>query len=181
MAKPMQQQYLDNGQLTRAGRELQQTVLDHAQDGKTQMEIAEELGIDRKTIANLRFADPAFRDELERVMYDASSTVVEDIRQVPYIELDPQRARVKLDALSRYLELRWPRRYGKRMDITVRSLDMGKALADARARQAQVIDSTAKDVTVLTDSESVRQQDSALSAALEHEIADLLGDEEPGA
>lgn len=131
--------------------------------------IAAESGISVKTIQKLKVQYPAFREKLERAAFEGSVIIMEQMRDTPWDELDPQRARVKIEALCRYLELRWPERYGKRLDVTVKTLDIGDALSKARARAATVINSTAYVVhgqPDATDLESVAQPESGIEDLL---------------
>lgn len=145
---------------------IKEPALEAAREGKTYKDIAEMLGMSRTSLLNLRSQDPAFKQMLEDAMFDGSTMVVEELRDVPYVEECPQRARVKIEALCRYLELRWPHRYGKRLDVTVRTLDMRSALDKARERVSkvsQVIDMSPDSNGVYTDSQSV---DTGLLAVL---------------
>jgi len=84
--------------------------------------------------------------------------VLEELKSVPWVENDAARARVKIEALRSYLELRWPHLYGKRLDITVKSLDMREALELARQRAAvrvQPVDNQGDNRALSTDSQSV--------------------------
>lgn len=114
--------------------EIKATALDMAANSNTQREVAESLGIAPRTLARILAEDQGFRDTYDAALYQASSQLLEKLREVPWTEVDAQRARVKIEALSRYLELRWPHRYGKRLDVTVRAVDMRGALARARDR-----------------------------------------------
>lgn len=135
-------------------------------EGLTLQEVCERIGISINALARLRRTQPLFREALERAAYDGSGAILEQLRNIPWDEQDSGRARVKLDALSRYLELRWPERYGKRLDVTMKTIDMGDALAKARERAANTIESTAY-VVDATDTTSV--------AALPGTLADLIG------
>ena len=134
---------------------LKQTAINEAVTGATYRHIAELLGISRTELFNIRQADPAFRDALETAMFDGSTMVVEELREVPQNEPCPIRARVKIEALRLYLELRWPHRYGKQLNVTVKTLDMSDALAKARARISQPIEMQQVNAARSTDSQSV--------------------------
>ncbi len=129
--------------------QIQDTAATHLRAGKTIKQIADDIGISPNTIYLLRARYPAFRDELDKAAYDGSSAVLEELRHIPFDEENPARARVKVDALCRYLELRWPERFGKRLDVTVKTLDLGDALSKARARAGVTLD--AVPVAVIAD------------------------------
>ncbi len=74
------------------------------------------------------------------MLYDASAQLLERLREIPFSEGDAGRARIQVDALQRYLELRWPQRYGKRMEVTVRHADMRGALDRAKQRAGRIIE-----------------------------------------
>ena len=115
--------------------QVKSTALEMAAESSTQVEIAEALHIAPRTLARIMAEDKPFRELYDSTLYQASSQLLEKLRDIPWVEQDAQRARVKIDALARYLELRWPHRYGKRIDVTVRTIDMRSALERARARR----------------------------------------------
>ena len=139
-------------------------------EGLSLREVCERIGISNNSLARLRRKFPTFREALERAAYDGSTAILEQLRNTPWDEQDPGRARVKIDALSRYLELRWPERYGKRLDVTMKTLDIGDALSKARERAANTIESTAY-VVHATERESV----AALEDQSEGSVEDLIG------
>lgn len=124
--------------------------------------VATELGISPNTLRHLRRTDPEFREELERAAFEGSTALLDEMRETPYLEPDPRRARVKIDALRSYLELRWPDRFGKRLDVTVRTIDLGDAIAKARQRAGITIESVAYE-HVATDGQSVDALEDMLS------------------
>ena len=139
-------------------QEIHDKALELASSGKIYKEIAKELKISPNTLRNICLDDAKFKSEIEQAMESASIMVLEDIKQVPYKEMDAARARVKIEALRTYLELRWPGLYGKRIDVTIRTLDMRQALDMARQRvkdRAQPIDLKQDSNGVFTDKESV--------------------------
>lgn len=140
--------------LTQHTAEIQESAELALLEGLPLREVCERIGISINALARLRRKFPAFREALERAAYDGSTAILEQLRNIPWDEVDSQRARVKLEALSRYLELRWPERYGKRLDVTMKTIDIGDALTKARARAATVIESTAYTVHA-TDTETV--------------------------
>lgn len=134
--------------------QLTETACDLLSNGMTLQQVADTIGISRSALAIIRRKYPDFAEELDRASFDGAMFILEEIRQTPDLVDCPQRARVKIDALCRYLELRWPHRFGKRLEIEVKHLDMGSALAAAEQRAAKVIESVAYEV-LTTDSESV--------------------------
>jgi transposase len=148
------------GELTARGLAFWTDALRHAADGATHRQIAERTGVSVDSINRMKQRFPDFRNQLEQAMYDASVLDVEQLKEIPLnAAADPARARVQIEALSRYLELRWPNRYGKRVNMNVKTVDLTEAIKRARQRQAQVIDSTAETVDVSTDSVSVDEDD----------------------
>jgi hypothetical protein len=133
-------------------------AIELADTGATYADMARTLRIGISTLIKLRRKDADFRDQLEHAMQAASHIVLDDIKKIPWEESSAQMAKVKIDALRTYLELRWPQLYGKRIDVTVRTLDMRQALDLARERvkrQGQVIDLHQSDYHVQTDCISV--------------------------
>ena len=139
------------------------TALEMASESSTQLEIAESLGIAPRTLARILAEDKQFRDLYDSTLYQASSQLLEKLREIPWDEIDAQRARVKIDALARYLELRWPHRYGKRIDVTVRTIDMRSALERARARR----DASVVSVVPAGEAASAACESVALASLLE--------------
>lgn len=110
-------------------------ILSMAAESATQAEIADVMGVSISTVVRALVHDPAFGAQYESTLFQASVQIVEQLRQIPFNESTSfQRARIQVDALARYLELRWPSRYGKRLDVTVKSADMRGALDRARQR-----------------------------------------------
>jgi len=130
------------------------TVATMLLEGKSLRDCAAACGMAMNTLARLRIDYPDLREEQERAAFEGSTTLLEDMRDTPFTETDPARARVKIDALCRYLEMRWPERFGKRLDVTVKTLDLGSALNRARQRAGITIESAAYEV-LSTDSLSV--------------------------
>lgn len=124
-------------------QDIQETACELLGDGQTLQQVADYIGIGRTTLMYLRRRYPAFKNELELATLEGSTALLEQIRDIPFSEANPHRARVKIEGLCKYLELRWPERFGKRLDVTVKTLDMNDALAQARVRAGLVIESTA--------------------------------------
>lgn len=144
--------------LEKRGDEIYSGALEKAEDGATYGEICKALKIGPRTLRHICREDERFRQQLEQAMEAASTMVLEELKNVPFSETDAAMARVKIEALRTYLELRWPHLYGKRLDITVRTLDMRQALDMARQRAAartQAIDITSESQRISTDSQSV--------------------------
>ena len=138
--------------------DIRETAAELLTEGKTLKDVADSIGISPSNLFYLRRKFPAFAEELDRAAFDGSTAILEELRNIPFEEEDAARARVKIDAIARYLELRWPHRYGKRLDVTVKTLDMKDALEKARARAGMTIESTAYAV-LDTDKESVSGSD----------------------
>lgn len=105
-----------------------------AGESATQQDIADVLGVSPSTVARALAIDPQFQQLYDETLYKASVQLLEKLRTIPDLERDVSRARLKCDALSRYLELRWPERYGKRIEHTHKFADLGGALARGKAR-----------------------------------------------
>lgn len=135
---------------------IQATAIEQAETGATYQAIADGLGISIHELNAIRRANPAFRQMLADAMLEGSEHILEAMLKVPDTESkDPAWVRVKIEAMRLYLEMRWPDRYGKRMQVTVRHLDMSQALAKARERASQAHETQGKLVKVATDSQSV--------------------------
>ena len=146
--------------------EQRQAAIESAHAGETFKDIAEKLGIGRGTLLMIRRRDPEFAKQLDDAMFDGSTSILEDLKEVPYIEPDPARARVKLEALRSYLELRWPSRYGKQVNVNLKVLDMRSAIDKARQRASQVIDLYRDSTGVYTDRQSVDHAQDAVNTGI---------------
>jgi len=115
-----------------------------AAESGTFYDIADLMGVSRSSVTRALASNPEFKAIYEAVLYAASEGLLERLREIPFqLGIDPQRARVQIEALRTYLELRWPSRYGKRLDVTVRHADMRGAMDRARARiEARAISAT---------------------------------------
>lgn len=135
-------------------RQLEETACDMAAEGMTLHQIADAIGISQRTLARIRRKYPEIAQALDVAAFDGALWVLDRMRDTPETEPDAQRARVKIDALCRWLELRWPHRFGKRLEIEHKGLDMGSALERSEQRAKRVIESVAYEV-LTTDTESV--------------------------
>lgn len=126
--------------LRQYGPDLARLALQLAAEAKSRKEICQDIGISSQALQQMCRELPGFRDALETAMSDASQLVLEQIKELPWIEPDIQLARLKIDALTRYLELRWPQQYGKRINLAVTTMDLTGALADARKRAGLIIE-----------------------------------------
>lgn len=145
---------LNRAELMEKRDQLQQTITDLLSDGASLQQVADAMGIDRMLISRLRTQYPEFAQALDSAAFEGSIHILEEIREAPYQELDPARARVIIDALRVYLEMRWPQRYGKKMEITHKTVDIGDLLEKSRRRAGILIESTAYEHAT-TDDESV--------------------------
>ena len=116
--------------------EIVATTLAMASECKTQKEIATELAISVSTLQRVLRADDSFRTTYETVLYDASSLLLEELTTIPRTEIDSRRARVICDNIERYLRLRYPKRFGPRIDVTVTTVNLAAAIAAGQARAA---------------------------------------------
>lgn len=145
-------------------QDIQETACQLLADGKSLQQAADYIGVTRTTLMYLRRKYPALREELERATFEGTVAILEEIRDTPFRENNPHRARVKIEAMCKYLELRWPERFGKRLDVTVKTIDMQDALSQARARAGLtiegVVESTAYGaVNTVLDTDSVSVAD----------------------
>ena len=144
---------------------IQQTACELYADGKTIAEIAAHIGIDAPTIRWLKRNYPSFNQALDQAAADGSVAVLEQMKCIPWEEPNAHLARVKIEALCKYLEMRWPDRYGKRLDVTVKTLDLGPALERAQQNARRIIESVAYSV-VDTDTQSVSGTDAGIDDLL---------------
>ena len=162
--KPKEQ--VSGNYLADKGAHIYEGALDLAETGSTHKAICTQLGISINTLRGILRDDAGFAMLFRQAMEAGSTIVLEELKEIPYSEPDAQRARVKIDALRYYLELRWPHLYGKRMELTIKTLDMRQALDLAQARvksRGQAIDMAKDNSGVYTDIQSV---DPATIAAL---------------
>ncbi len=158
--------HLSSGWAAKRGAEIRTKALELARSGDGYKTIADKLGIAVDTLQALRLMDDNFERMLERAMFQASPLILDELKEVPNTERDAAMARVRIEALRTYLELRWPERYGKRLDVTVRTLDMRGALESARKRAGITIDSQAESITYGETSSDSQSVDPAILAAL---------------
>ena len=142
--------------------DIRETACEHLTEGKTFKQVADSIGISPSNLYYLRRKNPAFAEELDKAAFDGSTAILDELRNIPFEEEDAARARVKIDAIAKYLELRWPHRYGKRLDVTVKTLDLGDALNKARARAGITIESVAY-AALDTDNKSVSEENPELT------------------
>ncbi len=64
--------------------------------------------------------------------YDEDS--MEYIEKEVYIEDSVPLKRLQIESIIKWLELRFPSNYGKRMELTVKTVDLTSALDEARKR-----------------------------------------------
>lgn len=133
----------------------QKEAIELAHQGETFRDIAAALKITPGTLLKRRREDPVFMRMMDEAMLDGSAMILEELRSIPYTEAHPGRARVKIDALRAYLELRWPSRYGKQVNVNLKVLDMRSAIDKARERASQVIDLYRDSTGMYTDRQSV--------------------------
>ncbi len=133
--------------------QIKETAAELLATGVTLRQIEKDTGVSRSLIYKLRRQIPEFAAYLDQASYDGTIAVLEELKETPYLEENPHRARVKIDALRQYLELRWPERFGKRMEVRIKTIDIGNALEKARTRAGVTIESIACAV-VASDSES---------------------------
>ena len=118
---------------------IQETASDYLAQGLTQRQVADKIGISKDHLCRLRRKYPAFRAATDIAAKEGSIAILEKIREVAEDTLtgkvDATHARISMEGLAKYLELRWPEKYGKRtVDLNVKTIDMGDALSKARAR-----------------------------------------------
>lgn len=113
-------------------------------EGQSYAKTAESLGFKhirdffeyRKTHPEFATALDAARNDSNVYLEDKLLTVTQDID-------DPKMARVQLEAISRALAFRDPKRYGQRVELNVTHLDIGGSLS----RMQGALDAAYRDVT----------------------------------
>lgn len=164
---------MTSAQLAAERERLGQTLVDMLSDGATIGECAEAIGVPTSTISRLRAKYPDFSQVLDSAAFDGSVHLLEKLLQTPELEACPQRARVKIDAIRTYLEMRWPSRYGKRHNVEVTTIDLTPSIERARQRAQRVIESTAYKV-LTTDTQSVCTEEAAPDCDAVDTFEDLL-------
>lgn len=77
-----------------------------------------------------------------------SELLVDEIIDIADTEIDPQRARNRIDARRWYASKMKPDKFGDRIDLNINAVvDVSSALLEARQRAAQVIDAQYRDIT----------------------------------
>ena len=153
------------GFMAQKGHELMERALELAAAGDSLREICRALSISHKVLQGIRNREPEFNKALEVTMVDASRLVLDQIKEIPWIEPDVARPKIKIEALKTYREMRWPAIYGERMELTVRTIDLTDALQQSRER-AQFLQRVPVDVLpsladiLSTDSDSDSDSDS---------------------
>ena len=73
---------------------------------------------------------------------------MDEIIDIADTEIDPQRARNRIDARRWYASKMKPDKFGDRIDLNINAVvDVSSALLEARQRAAQVIDAQYRDIT----------------------------------
>ena len=152
--------------LRKRGQEIYDDAFKIAATGVSYKQLCKQLHIDPALMRLIRAEDTDFDNKLSAAMESASILAVDEIRDIPYSEDNPHRARVKIDALRTYLELRWPRLYGKKLDITIQTLDMRQALDLARERAANRALTEQRTIDITPQKDDAHQDSDVLLAAL---------------
>ena len=154
----------------------QHVILAEAHAGRTLDQIAQGLKVDRKTLYDYRKQHTVFAQQLEEALQEGAEALldsffVDTLDNLGSGRLDPASARVRLETFRFWIEKRWPKKYGQKMDISIEhKVDIRAQLERARQRiTAQVIEGQVIAEAVSTDSQSV---DSEIPPALTFE--DLL-------
>lgn len=84
--------------------------------------------------------DPAMESKYTRALKHRTELLVDKIPDIAKECLDPQRARVEIDALKWYASKMEPKKYSDRLDINLnQTVDIVGALTEARSRLPQPI------------------------------------------
>jgi hypothetical protein len=117
--------------------ELLDAICDELSAGKSLNSICRTLGINVGTVRKFVTKEKARMDRMHAARMEGTDAVMDDIRDFDIIEMDPNRARVALDALKFYVTRMNPEKYGDKIDLNVRGkLDMGAILIAADKRLA---------------------------------------------
>ena len=165
--------------------ESKEKMLDAAADGKTLEGIAQAAGIDKRTLFDFRRANPEFAARLEETLLDGAFVLLDKLRaelienlsistvnvtmlntdearkvapsDLGLTRIDPALARIKLEAMKFYLEKRWPKIFGAKIDVNIKqTIDIRGAIARAKERVvSQVIEGQVINEALSTDSQSV--------------------------
>lgn len=150
-------------------------LVDRVAAGDTRRKIAELMDVSVDTVHAMIARDDALRVEVERAEEKAASIVLDEIRAIPTRDdISAHRARVNIEAYRTYLELRFPSRYGKSINLNVKTLDMNKALEQARERASRVLEGKAQVIDSQRQIEHTSTDTLSVDAATATELADLL-------
>jgi hypothetical protein len=101
---------------------------------------------------SLIYRTPELLESYNSYQRGRAEKVVEEILDIAEEEVDPQRARVRMDARRWYASKMIPHKYGERIDLNVNQIvDIGLALSEARARVRLISDQENKASSKLLD------------------------------
>lgn len=111
-----------------------QIACDLALAGRSQLEIAEFLGVHPSLIGKWKLAHPVFRDSLRRAQEEGTIARHDAVKR--RIELDPNthRTRVLADWEKFGMERIYRHLWGPTLDVTQTTVDISGALLEARKR-----------------------------------------------
>lgn len=139
--------------------QLVQLVIDEIYRGRSFTQVSKAFGVDRAEFFRLLNANSELKQEYAYACEARSEVYIDEAPEIADGELDPARARVRIEARKLYAATMHPKKFGNKVDVNVNhSLDVAGILAEARQRvglpgrdtpksvKGQVID-TAKQLT----------------------------------
>lgn len=141
-------------------------IIRRVASGESITHVLKDKGLHPMDFYNYKDAHPSRAEDYARALSARVDADAMRAMEIADTEMDPQRARVRVDTIKWFASKIKPQVYGERIDLNVnQTVDVGGALAEARARlvpsrypteqnQTQVIDVTPKQIDTSTDAKS---------------------------
>ncbi len=123
-----------------ASKELVLKMIESLMDGASLKSELVKHGLSPSQFFTVINENPSIEDLYIRAQASRTELMVEEIVEIADTEPDANRARVRTDARKWYASKMNSKKYGDRIDLNVnQTVDIGKALAEARARSGQSV------------------------------------------
>lgn len=120
--------------------EIEEELLDMAARGCTLRKIREHIGFGEWKFTNYREKYPIFNQQLTRARESGADEQLDSIVEMVDLELDPNVARVKIDALKWKLSRGFPHKFGDRIDLNInQKIDLAGVLEAAERRVSPLL------------------------------------------
>jgi len=165
-------------QFTRAwADEIFSTIEHHMLGGATMTKACELTGLQPATLGRLRIEFPHIANGIAEAKVQQIDSLLSKLADIPtdYPHESSAEKRLRLDCLRTYLELSYPERFGKRMNVEIKQeLRIKDALSTARQRAGFTFDEQGN---VLTNAVDASSTEGASAAATIAAVAAVIDEE----